>query len=87
VAYDYAVAAVDTFGREGAKVEATNKVIGKPGDMNGDGEIDIADVIKCINVINDPNASAVDKALADYNRDNKADAADVEAMKKAILGK
>jgi len=55
--------------------------------MNGDGEIDIADVIKCINVINDPNASAVDKALADYNRDNKADAADVEAMKKAILGK
>ncbi|OIO90663.1 MAG: hypothetical protein AUJ92_18235 [Armatimonadetes bacterium CG2_30_59_28] len=87
VAYDYAVAAVDTFGREGAKVEATNKVVGKPGDMNGDGEIDIADVIKCINVINDPNASAVDKALADYNRDNKADAADVEAMKKFILGK
>ncbi|MBO4871074.1 MAG: leucine-rich repeat protein [Muribaculaceae bacterium] len=56
-----------------------------PGDLNGDGAVDVADVNICINIIleidNDPEV----KALADLNGDGTVDVADVNAIINIIL--
>lgn len=87
VMYDYAVTAIDSFGRESAKVEVTGQVAGKRGDLNNDGDIDITDVLVCINVIRNPDYfSPAQKAMSDFNRDGAINDADVKALRMAILG-
>src|SRR5207249_1313439 len=54
VSYDFAVSAVDSQNREGPMATIPGVVIGVPHDLNGDGVVDISDVLICINVMKYP---------------------------------
>ena len=56
----------------------------KKGDVNGDGEVTIADVTALVNIILGKNDK---KAIADVNGDNDVTIADVTALVNIILGK
>ena len=56
-----------------------------PGDLNGDGHVDISDVNICINVILEVNQDEAVKALADLNGDGNVDISDVNAIINIIL--
>lgn len=87
-AYDYKVAAVDSLGREGTAAEVLGTIIGKRGDLNGDGVLDVSDVVILINIVDNPgSATAAQMKLGDYNSDGQVNAADVAALKNAVLGK
>ena len=58
---------------------------GVPGDLNGDGAVDVADVNICINIILEINNDPDVKALADLNGDGVVDVADVNAIINIIL--
>lgn len=64
-------------------VKFTTLETAKPGDVNEDGEVNIADVTKLVNVILG-NAEAEN---ADINADGTIDIADVTALVNIILGK
>ena len=55
-----------------------------PGDLNGDGNVDIADVNAVINVM---LGKAEYQSAADLNGDNAVDVSDVNAIINIILGK
>ena len=56
----------------------------KRGDVNGDGEVTIADVTALVNII---LGKAASKAVADVNGDGDVTIADVTALVNIILGK
>jgi hypothetical protein len=56
----------------------------KKGDVNGDGEVTIADVTALVNIILGKNDK---KAIADVNGDGPVTIADVTALVNIILGK
>ena len=62
------------------------KPSGKKGDVNGDGEVDIADVNCCINVILGAETAEKYEGRADANGDGSVDIADVNAIINIILG-
>lgn len=57
----------------------------KPGDVNGDGKVDVADVNVIIDIILE-NVAADKYPAADVNGDGKVDVADVNAVIDIILG-
>ncbi|MBO4871564.1 MAG: BspA family leucine-rich repeat surface protein [Muribaculaceae bacterium] len=57
-----------------------------PGDLNGDGVVDVADVNICINVILERVTDPAIEALADLNGDGTVDVADVNMIINIILG-
>ena len=56
------------------------------GDVNGDGEVNIADVNALIDIILGADADADTKARADVNEDSEINVADVNALIDIILG-
>ncbi|MBO4871038.1 MAG: hypothetical protein J5565_03530 [Muribaculaceae bacterium] len=56
-----------------------------PGDLNGDGVVDVADVNICINVILETNTDPDIFALSDLNGDGVVDVADVNMIINIIL--
>ena len=56
-----------------------------PGDLNGDGTVDVADVNICINVILERVTDPAIEALADLNGDGTVDVADVNMIINIIL--
>ena len=59
----------------------------KPGDVNSDGEVDVADVVATVNYILGRSSAGFVVAAADINRDKAIDVADVVGMVNIILGK
>jgi hypothetical protein len=56
------------------------------GDVNGDGVVDVADVVGIVNkILGEPNADFIE-AAADVNGDGQIDVADVVATVNIILG-
>ena len=58
-----------------------------PGDANGDGEVDVADVVAIVNYILEKPADNFNFKAADVNDDNEIDAADVVSVVNIILDK
>ena len=60
----------------------------KVGDVNGDGTIDILDVVRIINIIlgNPPPPAACELKAADINNDGEVNILDVIAVVNMILG-
>ena len=59
----------------------------EPGDVNGDGTVDIADVNCCINIILGSEPASKYEGRADVNDDGTVDIADVNSAINIILGK
>ena len=57
------------------------------GDVNGDGEVTIADVTALVNILLGKDASGYDRDAADVNEDTDVTIADVVALVKMILTK
>ena len=57
------------------------------GDANGDGVVDVADVVAIVNYILEKPGDNFNQAAADVNGDNEIDAADVVGVVNIILGK
>ena len=58
-----------------------------PGDINGDGKVDIADVNAVINAMLGKGAPMTEGSPADINGDSRVDIADVNAVINLMLGK
>jgi len=56
-----------------------------PGDLNGDNEIDIADVVMLIDVVLNGKPQGLDDAICDLNGDSEIDIADVVMLIDMIL--
>ena len=56
------------------------------GDVNGDGEVNIADINALIDIILGGQADAATRKRADVNEDNEINIADVNALIDIILG-
>ena len=67
------------------KKEAENEH--KTGDLNGDGEVDIQDVIRLRKYITNPENPdyQIDKEAADFNKDGKINSTDVLLLRKMIV--
>ena len=59
----------------------------KEGDLNGDGEVDIQDVIRLRKYITNPENPdyQIDKEAADFNKDGKINSTDVLLLRKMIV--
>ena len=57
----------------------------EPGDVNGDGEVNIADVNAVINIILTGNGSPESIQYADVNEDGEVNIADVNMLIAMIL--
>ena len=55
------------------------------GDMNGDGKLDVTDVILLVNLIMDPTGEVPYTAPADVNGDGNIDVADITALINAFM--
>ncbi len=73
-----------TFDPYESRLYVTSKQV-TPGDINGDGTVDVADVNICINVIMGSNDDPVARELADINGDGTVDISDVNAIINNIL--
>ena len=69
----------------GTIIDDLNPIIEVPGDVNGDGKVDISDLNVCINIILG-TASQSSYPDADVNGDGKVDITDVNAIINIILG-
>ena len=70
------------YGPEAKDPDGTTAV----GDANGDGEVDVADVVAIVNYILEKPAENFNFKAADVNHDNVIDAADVVGVVNIILG-
>ena len=68
-------------------VRVTHKQVDVPGDLNGDGKVDVSDVNICINIILETVQDEAVKALADVTGDGNVDVSDVNLVVNIILGK
>lgn len=66
-------------------VRVTHKQVDVPGDLNGDGKVDVSDVNICINIILETIQDEAVKALADVTGDGNVDVSDVNALINTIL--
>ena len=60
--------------------------IGKPSDVNGDGEVNSSDVVALYNYIQVGASSGLDESVADVNGDGRVDASDVVYVYNVIAG-
>ena len=77
------------FGFPGAFLDYTfiqGEIGGLQGDVNGDGEVNIADVNALIDIILGGGADAETMARADVNEDLEVNIADINALIDIILG-
>ena len=81
---DYTYKLVQETISELRKKEAENEH--KTGDLNGDGEVDIQDVIRLRKYITNPENPdyQIDKEAADINKDGKINSTDVLLLRKMI---
>ena len=81
---DYTYKLVQETISELRKKEAENESI---GDLNGDGEIDVQDVIRLRKYISNPDFPdyQIDKEAADINKDGKINSTDVLLLRKMIV--
>ena len=56
------------------------------GDANGDGKVDVADIVEVVNYINNNPSSLLIFENADSNQDGLIDTKDVDAIKSIIMG-
>jgi len=65
------------------------KFMGMKGDINNDGEINVVDVVRCVNIIlgNPPSPTQYELWAADVNSDGDVNVIDVVAIVNIILGK
>ena len=82
------------FDTDKDEIEMANPATGyftyknKPGDVNGDSQVTIADVTALVNIIlGKDTAGQYNHEAADVNRDNGITIADVTALVNIILGK
>ena len=82
---DYTYKLVQETINELREKEAENEH--KTGDLNGDGEVDIQDVIRLRKYIANPENPdyQIDKETADINKDGKINSTDVLLLRKIIL--
>lgn len=82
---DYTYKLVQETISELRKKEAENEH--KTGDLNGDGEVDIQDVIRLRKYIANPENPdyQIDKEAADINKDGKINSTDVLLLRKMIV--
>jgi hypothetical protein len=57
-----------------------------PGDLNGDGGVDILDLQLCVNVVLGTETTPAIVAASDLNGDSIADILDVQLLVNIILG-
>jgi hypothetical protein len=67
----------------GFNIDITSSFL--PGDANGDGVVNVADVVAIVNHINGKSADNFDETAADVNGDGAINASDVVDMKNIIL--
>jgi hypothetical protein len=77
----YAIKGIAAYG---VAADGFNPVTPVPGDVNGDGSVNAADVTALYSFILNGNTTYVD--TSDVNGDNSINAADVTAVYKIILG-
>ena len=80
-----AYAAHENWGKFTTIEEIDVEQPGVPGDLNGDGKVDVSDVNIAINIILGQDTDDATKALADLNGDNKVDVSDVNSLINIIL--
>ena len=73
-----------TMPKSDVTITVTWKYVGVKGDVNGDGNVDISDVVALVNII--LNSSSDHQAEADVNSDGSIDISDVVALVNIILG-
>ena len=73
-----------TMPKSDVTITVTWKLAGVKGDVNGDGTVDISDVVALVNII--LNSSSDHQAEADLNNDGDIDISDVVALVNIILG-
>lgn len=56
------------------------------GDVNGDGVLNVTDVMVLANYISNPSAQTLDKAVADINGDGNVDTSDIDTLINKVLG-
>lgn len=56
------------------------------GDVNGDGVLDVTDVMVLANYISNPSAQTLNKDVADVNGDGTVDSSDIDALINKVLG-
>ncbi|MBR1546202.1 MAG: dockerin type I repeat-containing protein [Prevotella sp.] len=56
------------------------------GDVNGDGKINVADIVELVNYLNGKPTNALNLAEADVNNDGIVNLADVDAIANIIMG-
>ena len=57
------------------------------GDANGDGKVDVADIVEIVNFINDISSENFNFTNADFNKDEKVNNLDIQDIKNIILSK
>ena len=86
--YKFAVAAVDNAGNTqetlSAAIAATE---GVPGDVNGDGEVGVGDLISVSNFMAQGEESGVTKEKADVNKDEEVGVGDLITISNIMAGK
>ena len=76
-----------TFDKNNLKFKFEGGTPGVPGDVTGDGEVDIADVNAIINIMLQKNPASDYPGNADVTGDGSVDIADVNAVINIMLGK
>lgn len=56
-----------------------------PGDANGDGKVDVADIVEMVNAMKGMPSGNYNKAAADMDGNGEVDEADIEAVTKIIM--
>ena len=74
---------------EGIKYILANsdKPINQKGDVNGDGQVNVADVTALVNIVLGKDTTPHDTATVDVNGDGQVNVADVTALVNLILGR
>lgn len=91
-AYDLILQNIVITDKEGGKtnIEAMGSVLNvvetTPGDANGDGEVDVADIVNIANYILGSTAEGFLAEAADYDSDGTVDVADIVNIANYILG-
>lgn len=91
-AYDLILQNIVITDKEGGKtnIEAMGSVLNvvetTPGDANGDGEVDVADIVNIANYILGSAAEGFLAEAADYDSDGTVDVADIVNIANYILG-
>ena len=72
---------------EGQDIETEEEIEASKGDVNGDENANVADIVGIVNDICDRHSATFDKRAADANGDTVVDAKDIVIIVNKIMGK